>query len=109
MQDVQVAVADTRLGCKNTRMIKHVTLLLLCGGLWLQSAAQCDTAQIFNAGITAPDGTYRTTNQGRISVTSDLFYEVDHHFENRVIIVQPNGSSASYRLTKSKNTIRLDD
>ncbi len=40
-----------------------------------------------------------------ICVSSDFFYEVDDHFENRLIVSKLNGESTSYRLTKENNKI----
>lgn len=43
--------------------------------------------------------------QGEIKIISNLFYEVDSSFQNRVIISSPNQDNTFYRLTKTNNSL----
>lgn len=47
--------------------------------------------------------TWDTKKYNSIEITSNLFYEVDHHFQNRLIIEDTDGSVSSYRLNKINN------
>ena len=46
-------------------------------------------------------------NNSQIQIKSDLFYEANSSFENRIIISNDKTQNKSYRLTKERNTIKI--
>lgn len=49
----------------------------------------------------------KVTKDSQIKLVSNLFYEVDEHFQNRVIFTSLEGNVTSYRMTNSRKELTI--